>query len=185
MKRILLIVGILIVGFQYCYGIDSLRTKTDFACIASKNLESNLQDIIATPKKYVSDINDDKCVLNLLDSISKYAIVKKDTNYLRALNAICKSSDGYVSDAIMEICRTHFYENFNAFVNYCYARKSCLRGKTIEGLSMEISVSENKKLAEHRLDKFINDHLRRMRLEKDKVDFVKKIRKEVDPKMFD
>ena len=167
------------------YASDSLQIKNNLSCIASKDLKNNLLKIINNPKDYINSDNNDNCVLELIDSVAKYAIVTKDENYLKALNVICSHSDGYISEAMMEVCKDQFYQNFYMLIDYCYNTKSCLRIMIIQGLSMEISDAEDRKLQEKKLDKFIANHLKRIAQEKDRILFIQKIRNEVNPKMFD
>ena len=156
----------------------------DSSCGALNNIKQAIPDIIAQPKHYSTNSND-SCVLTLIDSISELAIKTKGEKYLAALNAICRVSDGYVGEDLDEVCKDEFYRNFKAVIRFCATHQNAIRQHIIWGLSMEISMSKNRKLQENNLDQFIEKGIKSHELTATEAVYLHKLRKEVDPKIFD
>jgi len=159
-------------------------TINESLCSAVKNIEKHLSKIIDNSKSYIKN-QEDKCVLALLDTISKKAINDKDIQYIEALEAICKVSDGYVSEALMEIARVQFYDNFNNLITYCYSERNCLQESVIDALSMEVSGSENRITKRKEIDNYIQLQIRQHKYSKEKIEYIKQLEKGIDPDKFD
>lgn len=113
------------------------------ACLENIDIHSSLDSIVSDPKTFLFSL-DDNCILELIDSISYYSIVNdRPDSFLLALEKICESADGFVSEYISNIGKEQFYRNFNAVFKYIAGkqRRQCLFEAIYLGLAMEIEDS--------------------------------------------
>ncbi|MBK7110402.1 MAG: hypothetical protein IPH61_15090 [Bacteroidetes bacterium] len=147
------------------------------ACEESKNVEDYLTDIISNPNKFVMGVAD-TCVLALMDSLCSQSIRHTDERYFIALGAICRISDGYVSEHLMTIAVKQYYYNLNRLLSYVY-QDSCFRQHVVLGLSMEVSVGGNKTMD------MIKNHAGETELSVEKRKLLDEILSEINPEIFD
>lgn len=162
---------------------DTTNIK-ESSCSAVQDIENHLSKIIDNASSYIKH-QKDECVLALLDTISKRAINDKEVQYLGALEAICKVSDGYVSEALMEITGIQFYNNFDNLIAYCFSGNKCLRQSVIDALSMEMSMSENRISKRKEIDNYIQLQIKQQKYGKEKIEYIEQLKKEIDPDKFD
>lgn len=166
---------------------DGISEKNDLVfdpCIAYKAIDSNLQDICNNASSYVKNQPDD-CVLSLLDTISKRALSERNDRYLKALEAICEISDGYVSEYLMEVAEAQFYNNFDNLISFCSSEDRCLSHYIIEGLSMKASMSIDPDSEKNNIEIFIQQQVNKSNYTKEMVLYLEQLAKSIDPNMFD
>lgn len=154
-------------------------------CETATNIDAYLQEINITPRKFINGQVDDNCVLAIVKAISDKSISTGEDKYLEALNAICGISDGYLSEYLLEIGTYQLYDNFQKLTEYLVAQgsSSCLRRVIIESVSMEMSVGGELKTAE--INRYLDSRLEESGLSEERASFIKEMRKEFDPSMFD
>lgn len=151
-----------------------LRTN----CNEAINLSDFLDEIISSPRKFVSGRTDDECVIALLDSLSSKSIKQPDSRYFEALGAICAISDGYVSEHLMTITVTQYYQNLVPLISFVN-KNECFRKQLVWGLSMEVSVGGDKILDR------IKNHAQKVELTASEKRMVESLISDIDPKIFD
>src|SRR5690606_12357151 len=91
------------------------RANAKITCWAVQNVEAHLERIKDNAGSYIEH-QEDECLLTLLDTLGRRAINEKRVEYLAALDEICKVSDGYVSEALMEVAEAQYVENADLFI---------------------------------------------------------------------
>lgn len=182
--HVLLINFILVFTFNAtgCFG----RNYSDSACLAVRDPQKFLNNIVSNPKNFIWDNNDDSCVLKLLDTLSASAIRTHRAEFLNALNATANISDGYVSEAFLDICENQFYYNFTSVTDFCYAHKNSagLRRFIVEGISADIASDKQHFSKKEQVKALIEKKIRKLKITKKKAAFLYSLYREIDPKMF-
>lgn len=165
--------------------LEIINSQKD--CEVIRNIDLHIDDIIDDPNAYVNDKISDNCVLALIDSINMRAIRTDKDEFLKALEAICNVSDGYVSEYFLDIGVYQFYHNFNQLINYAFLQKqensNCLRQVIIEAISMEFSDGGEKK--EKEVAEFIKRKIKEYKYSQEKIIFIQEMQEEFDSSMFD
>lgn len=157
-------------------------------CTVAQNVVKHLSVINTYPKKMLIG-NKDECVLKMLDSLVEYATKTEDTKYLKTLESLCKTSDGYVSEAFDEISLRLFQNNFYPFFRFIYDKKdtmdNCLRGGVIMGYSYKLLETNNKDEEYSEIDKFINQKIKKHKLNSEEKSFLILMRKQFNSELVD
>lgn len=159
---------------------NAMQNKPDESmdCETSQNVDNYLDEIISNPSKFVNGNIDDNCVHSLLDSLSSKSIRLNNDRYLKALGAICRISDGYVGEALSTIAVKQYYHNLEGLLSFI-DEDDCFKKMVIWGLSMEVSVGDDKTMSK------IKDHAAKTKLSPNERELVDKVLTEIDPEIFD
>ena len=164
--------------------VEQEETETSI-CDIALNIDKHLQEIINNPQHFINNQTDDNCVLAIVNTVSKKSIETGYEKYLDALSSICNISDGYLSEYFLEIGIYQFYDNFENIIGYLLNEdsKSCLRRILIESVSMEMSDGGDKIISE--INRYLDGKLNESNISEKKAEFIKQMRVEFDPSLFD
>jgi hypothetical protein len=161
------------------------RLNNLFVCDILNNVKDNLSFICVNAAPIIRSSQED-CTLLLIDSLVNYANYSNDTKSLIALDSLAKYSDGYISEAFDDKVTEIFYNNFNGLIKHLFNNpKNHLREYLIAGLSMDVNMSENKQKEKRDIESYINKQLSETNYSKAQQNFIKKIVKDIKPKMWD
>lgn len=147
-------------------------------CEYSQNLDNYINEIISNPKKFITDKTDDNCVLSLIDVLNTRSMNSQDERYFEAIGAICKVSDGYVSEHLTTIAVKQYYHNLKELLDFVKTN-DCFREMVVIGLSMEVSVGGNKEMEK------IQAHSKSSEFSEQKKTEIQSILSEIDPEILD
>ncbi len=102
--------------FILCFLINFISAECDLHPIVLNDYV--VSDIIRNPKKFINNDHDDECVLDFMHRLSKKAISSKEIDYVRALDAICQVSDGYLSESFPSYSFDQFLKNSDCLFSY-------------------------------------------------------------------
>lgn len=117
------------------------QTLIDFCLLKSADVDSVATAIIKEKQKVTGAMKtaNDDCLLGVIDNLSKKCSVKS----FQALEVISSGSDGYVSEALMDITVSILENSPDKFVDYLSSsERSPLLESLVDGLSMKCSVEK-------------------------------------------
>lgn len=154
-------------------------------CEISKNVRSNYSLISKNAKEIVLT-KEENCLLMIMDSLVSISIASNKKQALIALDSIAKYSDGYVSEHFVSIVPEMFYGNFRFFTEYLYNNQNnYLQPFLIDGLGMEISMSEDRKWRMKKIEEFVKHCLSNYKYSEQYKKYIKKILKGIKPDKWD
>ena len=137
---------------------QSLRANmiSDTICLTVK--DSILEALDQNPKKFISSIRNDKCLLSFLESLGNKAIITRQRRYLYSLNTICQISDGYLGDGIGGVASEIFEKDPFFMIEFFLAtrHRPCLYFHLIDEMSATVAVSTE----DQQLQRIVNYHER-------------------------
>jgi hypothetical protein len=102
----------------------------------------------------------------------------EDDRYFKAIGAICRISDGYVSEHMATIAVRQYYQNLQGLLGFI-EKDNCFRKVVVLGLSMEVSDGGNRVMEK------IQFHSRSVDLTKQEKKAVQNLISDINPNIFD
>ncbi len=110
------------------------------------SIDSIVNEINYNPKKFMSSLNNDSCLIKVIDEIHLQSLINNSNKYLNALNKICELGDGYVSEYVAEIVEKQLINNtfnYSKFISEDTVN-SCLQTRIFESIDIG-NLSKNSK----------------------------------------
>lgn len=133
---------------------------------------SNLEGVRLKAKEIIVSSNDN-CVLGFLDTLTTLFITTKETKYIQTLDAVCKVSDGYVSEYIWELTEKLVHQSFGAFSDYLtFEKERCMEKYLLQTMSTERRKKD--------VTDYIDKELKISTLKLEKVKYLMDLRKKIN-----
>jgi hypothetical protein len=137
-----------------------------------KSALANLEAVRQNAKEIITTSNDN-CVLGLLDTLTTLFITTKETKYIQTLDAICKVSDGYVSEYFWELTEKLVHQNFGAYTEFLSMQKE----RCMEKFLLQTMTTEQRKKD---VTDFIDKELKVSAIKAEKKKYLLELRKKVN-----
>lgn len=123
----------------------------------------------------------DSCVYSIIDSLKNK--VAEDSNAYMKLNFIYLKSDGEISEYFMDVMTELFNNHYSNLSIYLYrnSKKDKLYRALIEGLSMDISMSENPDKQRNLIKSKIINESKNSEVKR----YMLELEEKIDPELFD
>ena len=112
--------------------------------------------------------SDEDCVLKFIDLLADSSSGSNHHQYLACLDAICRVSDGDISEDLTSVCAKLFHKNFNHLFEHLY--KSNVSFKTrfeqllIEGVAADLKLSKDSDGERAKLVAFVQGKKQEMKM---------------------
>lgn len=171
-----------------CSSGQQVNSGESNACVISKSLDVQIENINTNSKVIIKN-SEDNCIINLLDSLTRFAIKGNDDKYLSCIESFAKVSDGYVSEYFLEIGAELFYKNFFNSIMYIfkkrYSEDNYLEKVLIEAISMEMSDADDIFSYKKKLNVFIDNEIKKSNYSKEHLEYINLLKSKFDPNLFD
>jgi len=126
------------------------QNKQDKIDICDKKVALANLDAVQKNAKEIITTSNDNCVLGLLDTLTALFIKTEQIKYIETLDAICKVSDGYVSEYFWELTEKLVHQSFGAYTGFLSTQKERCMEKF---LLQTITTGQRKKDVKNFIDK--------------------------------
>lgn len=156
-------------------------------CQLVKNIENReVLRYLLDSARTISRTADDSCMIALLDALTHSYILTSEDKYISALEAFCLISDGYMGEYFWGTSERIFRQQFGGYIDFLYRNKdACLRIVFTESLGVEIGMAKDRGKKRNEIFNFMNSRERELNLDADVVEFIEKLKGEINESILD